>query len=436
MKKKNILGLGLGLLIITSPINPIEKNYQNIAFAEELQENTESETITLEDFQKEISEFKISKIYQGLDEENKKEFDKLVMNLSEESFNQEAYDKITGKILSFTLTDKDKSFKPLYDEVKSMVKENLSDELKSEFNEIKESYESEESFTSIEEYDQSYEKLSLLKEKINAYNKELDYKKKLLKEGIEKNSSLDLSNEKKILDDEKSNIKAIDDSIESVNKKVAIFNEKQKKEAREKLSKQIDEAIKKHDEVKKDLAYKKSSKKAKDSLDNAFKELQNSQKALKEGKDGDYKKVLDKYNELIRNLDGNKFIDDLNSLIEYFNNNKDKIKDEEVKAKLAKELNSVISDDSFDKEKLADLDKRIKDAVNATKEKNGSLKPVKVDGNDDKENKTKKVAVSKAKNPVKKKSRSFVRTGVTSIAVVVGVLAVAAGGYIYLKKKK
>ncbi|MSS78314.1 hypothetical protein FYJ26_07860 [Anaerococcus sp. WCA-380-WT-2B] len=413
MKKKNILGLGLGLLMLTSPINPIEKNYKNIAFAGDM---TTSEENTYDSIISEIEDFKKSEIYKNLNEKVKKDFDDLIGNLNEENFTQESYNKISEKISEIKLAE----YKKLYKEIKTMIKGNLSDKLKNNFNEIKESYDS------VQEYNQNYNNLNILKDKINAYNKELALDRNILKEGIEKNKNLDLADEKKVLDNEDSNLDSVNEAIKSINKKVDDFNEKVRKKAKEekeKLAKEIEDAIKNHEEVKKDIVYKKSSKEAKDKLEKAFNELKNSQIALKEGKEEDFGKIIDKYNELVNNLDGKIFIDELNALIKYFNENQDKIKDEEKKAKLSKELNSVVDDDQFDSEKLKDLEKRIKDAVN---EKPGYLE----------QETPKRVTVSRSKNPVVKKSRSFVRTGIGSIAKVAGVLVLAAGGYLYLKKKK
>lgn len=445
MKKKNILGLGLGLLLVTSPINPIEKNYQNLALASELEENQEtskSEGISYEKFKKELEEFKTTEAYTSLDEKSKSEFETLTKDLNKDNIDQESYNEISGKISEYNLSHKASTYKTLYDKVKNMIKDNLSDELKNSFDKFKESYDT------VEEYDKAITNLDNLKDRINSYNEQLTSKKATLKDGIEKNKALDLKDEKLVLEDEKSNLEAIENAITSINKKVEEFKNNQKREEREKLSKEIDEVIKKHEKVKKDIVYRKSSKESKGKVEKAFKDLKYSQKALKDGKDGDYRKVLDNYNDLVYKLDGHKFVDNLNKLITYFNDNKDKIKDQKLRAKLAEELNSVESDDSFDSKKLAKLDKKIKDAVKKSDDDSAGLRKVtevSVDKTSEDKDKTEKnkpkakarrVQVSKSKNPVKKKSRSFVRTGVGSVGIVVGVLAIAAGGYLYLRKKK
>ncbi|MDU6064582.1 MAG: hypothetical protein E6Y75_05575, partial [Anaerococcus sp.] len=126
------------------------------------------------------------------------------------------------------------------------------------------------------------------------------------------------------------------------------------------------------------------------------------------------------YDSALKNLDGNKFLDEHKKLIEYFENNKDKLSGEDQE-KFAKLINELPNKEDSNLESISKLKAEIENAIKENPQK-GNLKKV-----------SRQVAVPKGSGT--KKSRSFVRTGVKSVGIVLVVLILAGIAYFFASKK-
>lgn len=217
MKKINKkLSLGLAICLLASPI----ATNLDTAYAQEIEESVD--TLSFEDFKKEYEDFKKTQAYEILEDEKKEKLDQAFSSINEENFSQENYDDFHSLLNDIEKSYLSLIYDPLYKELGELNKENLSDELKEEI----ESY--KPSFETIEEYDLAIEDIPKSKEKIEAYNKELQDKKDLLKKGLDqvKDTDIDLEDEKKVLENEASKVKEVDQAIESLNKKIEDYNKR------------------------------------------------------------------------------------------------------------------------------------------------------------------------------------------------------------------
>ena len=144
------ISLGLAICLLASPV----VTNLNTAYAQEIEESMEEDTLTFDDFQKEFEEFKKIDAYNFLDDEKKKELEESFSSINEENFGQESYDDFENLLNSIELSYLSSIYNPLYEEVNELNKENLSDELKEKIKTFNPSYETFEKYKeAIDEID-------------------------------------------------------------------------------------------------------------------------------------------------------------------------------------------------------------------------------------------------------------------------------------------
>lgn len=269
------ISLGLAICLIASPV----VTNLDTAYAQEIEESMEEDTLTFDDFQKEFEEFKKTDAYNFLDDEKKKELEESFSSINEENFGQESYDDFEKLLNSIELSYLSSIYNPLYEEVNELSKENLSDELKEKIKTFNPSYET------FEEYKEAIGEIDILKDEIKDYNKNLKDQKALLKKGLDNSKSFDIDfeDEKKVLEDKNSNISQIDKAIESFNKKVDDYNKALDENSFVDLLKEITEKLEKEDKLsddKKEYYVNKINKIREEGSVENIEELQNLKKEL------------------------------------------------------------------------------------------------------------------------------------------------------------
>lgn len=178
-----------------------------------------------------------------------------------------------------------------------------------------------------------------------------------------------------------------------------------------------------------DLKASKKYQKAQKSLREAYdKALADAKKLIeqKDSKDEDLKKAKDELLEAKEKLDGDKFDERLKALVNNYNDNASKITDLKLKASIKEKIESLFKsdktmDDVIEAEKL--LTNAIpKAGANATIR---TTTPIT----------TTTPVTTTRKVPSTVNPGSIVRTGIESLAPILGVLVVALGGYFILGKK-
>lgn len=178
-----------------------------------------------------------------------------------------------------------------------------------------------------------------------------------------------------------------------------------------------------------DLKASKKYQKAQKSLREAYdKALADAKKLIeqKDSKDEDLKKAKDELLQAKEKLDGDKFDERLKALVNNYNDNASKITDLKLKASIKEKIESLIKsdktmDDVIEAEKL--LTNAIpKAGANATIR---TTTPIT----------TTTPVTTTRKVPSTVNPGSIVRTGIESLAPILGVLVVALGGYFILGKK-
>ena len=409
-KSKKILFLALSMSLAFSPINNVISNKANVAYAEEMMSETP------EEFIQKAKDFVNSEEFKQYTKEGQDAYKKLIEDLKVENV-EEKKEEILKSIDSIKLPYIKKQYEDLKKEVFNLKAESLSDDLKNELN----SY--EEAYDSYKDYEEQIKNLKTTKLNIENYNKDLKKFKDILKDGLEKykNFGIDLKAEKLVLDDANSNLEKVEKAIESLNKKVDAYNAKVKEENRQKNLKTLKEIIDGEGKTKSEYFYKKSDESLKnnfnqslDAIKKAYSKLQNKEEV------NNIDDLVTSYNTAYNNLNGDKFMAEHKKLIDYFEKNKGKLSSSNQKKydDLIKGLPDK-ADSNLDS--IKKLKAEIEKAIEENQQK-GKLSKV-----------SRKVAVKK--QPATKKSRSFVRTGVKSVGIVLVVLILAGAGYFLLSKK-
>lgn len=413
-KSKKILFLALSMSLAFSPINSMISNKANVAYAEEMM--NKKEELSPEEFIQKAKDFVNSEEFKQYTKEGQDEYKKLIEDLKVENV-EEKKEEISKSIDSIKLSYIKKQYEDLKKEVFNLKAESLSDDLKKELDSYK------DADGTYEDYEKQIENLKTIKTNIENYNKDLKKFKDILKDGLEKNKNfgIDLKKEKLVFDDANSNLEKVEKAIESLNKKVDAYNAKVKEENRQKNLKTLKEIIDGEGKTKSEYYYKKSDESLKnnfnqslDAIKKAYSELQNKEEV------NNIDDFVNSYHTAYNNLNGDKFMAEHKKLIDYFEKNKGKLSSSNQKKydDLIKGLPDK-ADSNLDS--IKKLKAEIEKAIEENQQK-GKLSKV-----------SRKVAVKK--QPATKKSRSFVRTGVKSVGIVLVVLILAGAGYFLLSKK-
>ncbi|MBS6920773.1 MULTISPECIES: hypothetical protein [Anaerococcus] len=407
-KSKKILFLALSMSLAFSPINSIISNKANLVYAEEL--INENEKLSPEEFIQKAKDFVNSEEFKQYTKEGQDAYKKLIEDLKVENV-EEKKEEISKSIDSIKLSYIKKQYEDLKKEVFNLKAESLSDDLKKDL----ESYKDADG--TYEDYEKQIEKLKTIKSNIENYNKKLDEFKKILKEGIEKNKNfgINLKAEKLVLDDANSNLEKVEKAIESLKNKVNAYNDKITEENRQANLKTLKKIIDGEGKTKSEYFYKKSDENLKnnfnqslDSIKKAYSKLQNKEEV------NNIDDLVNSYNTAYNNLNGDKFVAEHKKLVDYFEKNKGKLSASNQK-KYADLINGLPDKDDSNLDSIKKLKAEIEKAVSSTYT-------------------VRKIQVAK-KGGAKKRSRSFVRTGVKSAGIVLVVLILAGAGYFFLSKK-
>ena len=423
MKKSNkILALGLGLSLIFAPATSLVSNNINLVYAEESQEKQEKEEkeVSPEEFVAYANEFVDSDEFKALDEKDQKEYKELIKDLTAENLGQDEFDEINEKIDNIKLSYyKDKYYK-LKKELDGLKADNLSDELKEEV----ESY--EDSYQTHEEYSKAVDKIENTIKSIEIYNKDLKSHKDVLKKAIENNKDfkIDLNNEKAVLENENAKLDEVDKAIESLNSKVDAYNKQVEEENRLSNMAKLKKIIDGEKSTKESTNYKKASKAIREEFDKKIQAVKDAHGKLdKKEKVENVDEIISNYNSAFDKLDGDKNLEAYNKLVTYYNENKDKLSKEDQK-KYEDLIEKLDKSEDFGMDKINELKAQIEKAIKDD-EDSATLKKVGA----------KKIGVQKSSGPKVKRSRSFVRTGVKSVGIVLIVLVVAGLAYFFVAKK-
>lgn len=413
-KSKKILFLALSMSLAFSPINSMISNKANVAYAEDMM--SEDKDLTLEESIQKAKDFVNSEEFKQYTKEDQDAYKKLIEDLKVENV-KEKKEEILKSIDSIKLPYIKKQYEDLKKEVFNLKAESLSDDLKDDLKNKLDSY--KETYDSYEDYKKQIEDLKTTKSNIENYNKKLEEFKKILKDGLEKYKNLDINlrEQKSVLDDANSNLEKVEKAIEILNNKVNAYNaeitEKNRQENLKTLQKIIDEG----ENTKSKYYYKKSDESLKnnfnqslDAIKEAYSKLQNKEEV------NNIDDLVKSYYKAYNNLNGDKFMAEHQKLIDYFEKNKGKLSSENQK-KYADLINGLPDKADSNLDSIKKLKAEIEKAIEENPKK-GTLR---------------KVAVKK--QPATKKSRSFVRTGVKSVGIVLVVLILAGIAYFFLSKK-
>ena len=415
MKKNNkILILGLGLSLAFAPINSLVFNDVNISYAEKFSEKEEKEELSPEEILKKANDFLKSDDFKALGKDEQKEYKDLIKDLTVEDLNQEKADEIFDAIEKIELSYIGNKYQGLKKEVLKLKDNSLPKELIKDLDGYKNSYDT------YEDYAEQIENLNESKKSIEDEKKDIKDLKEVLNKALKdnKNLGLDLKAEEAIYNKKDAKYEEVQNAIESLNKKVESHNAKVEEKNRlanmSSLKKIIDEKA----DTKKSYIYKKADKDLKEKFDASLENVEATYKKLKNEEEvNNVVEIINAYNAAYNNLNGNKFLDEHNKLIDYFEKNKDKLSEEDQE-KFAKLINELPDKEESNLESIKklkeDLDKALK-----TDPKSASLKKVQ-----------RKIAVPKTKS-----NRSFVRTGVKSVGIVLVVLIISALAYFFASKK-
>lgn len=407
-KSKKILFLALSMSLAFSPINSMISNKANVAYAEEMM--NKKEELSPEEFIQKAKDFVNSEEFKQYTKEGQDEYKKLIEDLKVENV-EEKKEEILKSIDSIKLPYIKKQYEDLKEEVFKLKAESLSDDLKDKLYSYKETYDS------YEDYETQIEDLKTTKLNIENYNKDLKKFKDILKDGLEKNKNfgINLKAEKLVLDDANSNLEKVEKAIESLKNKVNAYNDKITEENRQANLKTLKKIIDGEGKTKSEYFYKKSDENLKnnfnqslDSIKKAYSKLQNKEEV------NNIDDLVNSYNTAYNNLNGDKFMAEHQKLIDYFEKNKGKLS-------------------SSNQKKYADLIKGLPDKADSNLDSIKKLK-AEIEKAVSSTYTVRKIQVAK-KGGAKKRSRSFVRTGVKSAGIVLVVLILAGAGYFLLSKK-
>lgn len=403
-KSKKILFLALSMSLAFSPINSMISNKANVAYAGEIMSETP------EEFIQKAKDFVNSEEFKQYTKEGQDAYKKLIEDLKVENLETKK-EEISKSIDSIKLSYIKKQYEDLKKEVLKLKAESLSDDLKKELDSYKDSYDS------YKDYEQQIKNLKTTKSNIENYNKKLEEFKKILKDGLEKyrNFGIDLKAEKLVLDDANSNLEKVEKAIETLNNKVKAYNDKITEENRQANLKTLQKIIDEGENTKSKYYYKKSDESLKnnfnqslDAIKKAYSKLQNKEEV------NIIDDLVNSYKTAYKNLNGDKFMAEHKKLVDYFEKNKGKLSASNQK-KYADLINGLPDKADSNLDSIKKLKSEIEKAVSSTYS-------------------VRKIQVAK-KGGATKRSRSFVRTGVKSVGIVLVVLILAGAGYFLLSKK-
>lgn len=407
-KSKKILFLALSMSLAFSPINSMISNKANVAYAEDMK--SEDKELSPEEFIQKAKDFVNSEEFKQYTKEGQDEYKKLIEDLKVENV-EEKKEEILKSIDSIKLPYIKKQYEDLKEEVFKLKAESLSDDLKDKLYSYKETYDS------YEDYETQIEDLKTTKLNIENYNKDLKKFKDILKDGLEKNKNFGiyLKEEKLVLDDANSNLEKVEKAIENLNNKVNAHKAKITEENRQANLKTLKKIIDRGEKTKSKYFYKKSDESLKnnfnqslDAIKEAYSKLQNKEEV------NNIDNLVNSYNTAYNNLNGDKFMAEHQKLVDYFEKNKGKLS-------------------SSNQKKYADLIKGLPDKADSNLDSIKKLK-AEIEKAVSSTYTVRKIQVAK-KGGAKKRSRSFVRTGVKSAGIVLVVLILAGAGYFLLSKK-
>ena len=407
-KSKKILFLALSMSLAFSPINNVISNKANVAYAEDMM--NEKEELSPEEFIQKAKDFVNSEEFKQYTKEGQDAYKKLIEDLKVENLETKK-EEISKSIDIIKLSYIKKQYEDLKKEVLKLKAESLSDDLKKELDSYKDSYDS------YKDYEQQIKNLKTTKSNIENYNKKLEEFKKILKDGLEKNRNfgIDLKKEKLVLDDANSNLEKVEKAIETLNNKVNAYNAKITEENRQANLKTLQKIIDGEGKTKSKYFYKKSDESLKnnfnqslDAIKKAYSKLQNKEEV------NNIDDLVNSYNTAYNNLNGDKFMAEHKKLVDYFEKNKGKLSSENQK-KYADLINGLPDKADSNLDSIKKLKSEIEKAVSSTYS-------------------VRKIQVAK-KGGATKRSRSFVRTGVKSVGIVLVVLILAGIAYFFLSKK-
>lgn len=420
MKKSNkILALGLGLSLIFAPATSLVSNNINLVYAEENQEEQvkQEKEVNPEEFVAYANDFVDSDEFKALDEKDQKEYKELIKDLTAENLGQDEFDEINEKIDDIKFSYISNEYDKLKEEFLSLKTENLSVELTEKIDSFEDSYQT---------YDQYFEAVNSIentKEAIKIYNEDLKSHKDDLKKAIKaiennKDFKIDLNAEKAVLENKNAKLDEVDRAIDRLNNKV--------EEEKNRLSNisNLKIIVDGEKSTKESSNYKKASKTIREDFDkkiqaakDAYEKLNNKEKVE------NVNQIISNYNSAFDKLDGDKNLEAYNELVTYYNENKDKLSEDDQK-KYEDLIGKLDKSEDFGVDKINELKAQIEKAIKDD-EDSATLKKVGA----------KKIGVQKSSGPKVKRSRSFVRTGVKSVGIIVAVLVVAGLAYFFVAKK-
>lgn len=410
-KSKKILFLALSMSLAFSPINSMISNKANVAYAEDMM--NEKEDLSPEEFIQKAKDFVNSEEFKQYTKEGQDAYKKLIEDLKVENLEtkKEEISKSIDNIKLSYIKNIKKQYEDLKKEVFKLKAESLSDDLKNKLDSYKETYDS------YEDYKKQIEDLKTTKSNIENYNKKLEEFKKILKDGLEKyrNFGIDLKAEKLVLDDANSNLEKVEKAIERLNKKVDAYNEKVKEENRQKNLKTLKEIIDGEGKAKSEYFYKKSDESLKNNFNQSLDAIKKTYSKLQNKEEVNIiDDLVNSYKTAYKNLNGDKFMAEHKKLVDYFEKNKGKLSASNQK-KYADLINGLPDKADSNLDSIKKLKSEIEKAVSSTYS-------------------VRKIQVAK-KGGATKRSRSFVRTGVKSVGIVLVVLILAGIAYFFLSKK-
>lgn len=415
MKKNNkILILGLGLSLAFAPINSLVFNDVNISYAEKFSEKEEKEELSPEEILKKANDFLKSDDFKALRKDEQKEYKDLIKDLTVEDLNQEKADEIFDAIEKIELSYIGNKYQDLKKEVLKLKDNSLPKELIKDLDGYKNSYDT------YEDYAAQIENLNQSKKSIEDEKKDIKDLKEVLNKALKdnKNLGLDLKAEEAIYNKKDAKYEEVQNAIESLNKKVESHNAKVEEKNRLANMSSLKKIIDEKENTKKSYIYKKADKDLKEKFDSSLENVESTYKKLKNEEEvNNVSEIINAYNAAYNNLNGNKFLDEHNKLIDYFEKNKDKLSEEDQE-KFAKLINELPDKEESNLESIKKLKAEIEKAIEENQNK-GILKKV-----------SRQVAVPKTKS-----NRSFVRTGVKSVGIVLVVLIISALAYFFASKK-
>lgn len=417
MKKNNkIIALGLGLSLVFAPVSGLVTDNTNLVYAEKY-------TITSEEFLKKAQDFVKTEEFMAQDEAKQNEYKELIKDLNVEDLDEDTINLINGKIDEIKLSFISNKYTTLKEEVKKLKADNLSDEL------IKELDSYEDEYQTYEEYEEKIINLENTKKSIETYNNDLKDHKEILRKTIESIKSLKIKfkDQEAVLKNEKSKLSDIDNAIEILYKEIDKYNKNIKEENRKLYLKALEEIIDGEKSTKESEKYKRASKNLKEEFDKSVQAAKDAYKKLSEKKEvNNVNQIIDKYNSSFDKLDGKKNLDEYNKLNKFYNENKNKLSKENQK-KYDKLVEDLIDSEDISLDSINNLKKSIEEDI----KKDSKVLPT---GTLSKQKKG-KIGVRKTTAPKVKRSRSFVRTGVKSVGIVIGVLIIAVIAYLFASKK-